>query len=444
MLGRSESFFRIFALMDRSMPSVITIFACLILGLSFINPILPPVIGIGEFTFRYIDVVTAFLLCIIFLKLPVWRFNFLRQGWWIIFKPLFPFVFYIGFSLGLVWIYAPSALWASIASYIRLVTTILIGWLIYMSIEKEEDLQFIVKSIVFFAEISVIFGVWQASFFSLKTLLTGRYGGFLGIGALGFISGLLIIWSAVVFIKGSFFSNWVVPLLSGLLGLFLSKSAAPILATILSIMFLYIVFINPNSLKNKLKLTGILTTGIIFSMIILLLLRTSDFMGLLGLKGGSWAQRLMIGYAALQIFFTHPFGVGWQASKTKEIIGDPNLNKILIQTFPEFPKHYFFLVEQTAIHNMYLQLLAELGIVGFLLFIYSVIQIAKTIADILKKTQNSFQYNQIALFCVVSLIYLLVWWNTKPLYGGHIESILAVSFLSIIARLYELESNNKK
>ena len=422
-----------------------TALASLMLGLAFVNRVLPPLIEVGEFTIRYIDIATALLAWVAFWKLYVQRISFFQDKWWVFFRPLVPFFIYAGLSIGLVRIYVPDVIWASVASYIRLVITILMGWLIYMSIEKEHDLELIVKSILIFATISIIFGIWQAFSESLERILIDRYGGFLGINNFGFVSGLLIVWSVVAFIYNTISLSSIITLLIGLFGLFLSKSATSIMAVIATILFLGIVLIRAKFSK-KMQIAAsisVLIVGIGLLIGILRVIRSSDLIGLLTLSGGSWAQRLILAYAALQIFFNHPLGVGWQASKTKAIIGDPNLNKTLMETFPQFHRGYFFVDYQLSLHNMYLQILAELGIIGFLLFIYGIAQIAKMLIDLTNKISAKSQLKQYAMFCAISLVYLLIWWNSRVLFGGHIESILAVSFLSIIAKIGQFEDRNK-
>jgi O-antigen ligase len=422
-----------------------TALASLMLGLAFINRVLPPLIEVGEFTIRYVDIATVLLVWVAFWKLYVQRISFFQDKWWIFFRPLIPFFIYAGLSIGLVQIYVPDVVWASVASYIRLVITILMGWLIYMSIEKEDDLELIVKSILIFATISIIFGIWQAFSEPLERILIDRYGGFLGINNFGFVSGLLIVWSVVAFIYNTISLSSIIALLIGLFGLFLSKSATSIMAVIATILFLGIVLIRAKFSKKMQIVASIsvLIVGIGLLIGILRVIRSSDLIGLLTLSSGSWAQRLILAYAALQIFFNHPLGVGWQASKTKAIIGDPNLNKTLMETFPQFDRGYLFVDYQLSLHNMYLQILAELGIIGFLLFTYGIARVAKMLITLTNKISAKSQLKQHAMFCAIGLVYLLIWWNSRVLFGGHIESILAVSFLSIIAKIGQFEDQNK-
>jgi O-antigen ligase len=416
----------------------------LVLSFAFINPsLLPPVMELGEFTVRYVDGATFLLIATIFLRLLVQRYTVFEQEWWVIFKPSFPFLTYIGLSLGLVWIYVPDVLSASIASYVRLMITILTGLLICISIKEEKDLRFITKVILMLAVASITIGSWEALIVPRKEMvIISRYGGILGYNTFGLVAGLLVLWSIIAYANRKPLLLWVIPLSSGLLGLFLSKSASSILATVGGVLFFQAIFARkalPQSTKVlKLVLGAII--GLVFTIWVMWLLRPADLIGFVNLSGGSWAQRLMIAYAAFQIFFAHPiFGVGWQASSTEAVIGNPALNEELMRVFSQLPRHYFFVERPTSLHNMYLQFLAELGIIGFLLFTYGVIRISKVVLKILGEIPPQYPFRQLVLFCAMGLIYLLIWWNTNPLYGGQTESMLAVGFLSLLAALWKLQ-----
>ena len=422
----------------------------LALSFAFINPsLLPPVMEVREFTVRYFDGAIVLLGIAIFLRLAVQRGKFLGQEWWIVFKPLLPFLIYVGMSLGLVWIYAPDVLLASVASYVRLVVTILLGFLIYMSIRNEKDVRMLTWVILMFTVASITVGTLEALAIPRRELLAaGRYGGLLGLNTFGLVAGLLVLWVVIAHVNRAPMLLWVIPLVVGILGLFLSKSGSSTLATIGSILFFWIAFSRRKGSAQGRRLLRLLLGGVVgipIAIWVLWFLRPGDFFGLVSLSGGSWAQRLMIAYAALQIFLAHPlFGVGWQASSTKAVIGDPTLNELLIQAFPRLPEHYFFLERPTSLHNLYMQLLAELGIIGFSLFAYGVVRVGKTVAGIVKQIPYHSPFRGLALFNAIGLIYLLIWWNTNPLFGGQTESIFAVTFLSLLAALWRVQRQSYK
>jgi hypothetical protein len=249
----------------------------LVLSFAFINPsLLPPVMELGEFTVRYVDGATFLLIATIFLRLLVQRYTVFEQEWWVIFKPLFPFLTYIGLSLGLVWIYVPDVLSASIASYVRLMITILTGLLICISIKEEKDLRFITKVIVMLAVASITIGSWEALIVPRKEMvIISRYGGILGYNTFGLVAGLLVLWSIIAYANRKPLLLWVIPLSSGLLGLFLSKSASSILATVGGVLFFQAIFARkalPQSTKVlKLVLGAII--GLVFTIWVMWLLK---------------------------------------------------------------------------------------------------------------------------------------------------------------------------
>ena len=151
-------------------------------------------------------------------------------------------------------------------------------------------------------------------------------------------------------------------------------------------------------------------------------------------ESGSFAHRLMIADAGLRIFRDHPIvGVGWRASATEAVIGTASLNAALMQTFNNLPSQYFFLEKPTSLHNMYIQLLAELGLIGFALFVHGTVRVGQAVKTILHAIPTASHEKMWARFDVLGLIFLLIWWNTNPLFGGQTESLLAFTFLGALA-----------
>lgn len=413
------------------------------LAFGFVSPsLLPPLGEVGPFTFRIPDAVMGILLtAILFRSLLTGKLKYARE-WWLVFSPLLGFFFYIGASLACVAFYVPSFVPDAVASYARLVTTIALSWLLCVSVRSRKDLDLLMRWIVLLALISVGIGIWEAwSSGGVQGALVGRAASLLGINTLGLVSGLLVLYG---FIVGRFrraLSTLALLVVLGLIGLILSKSVSSMLATFGSLAIGWVLSEKGRLLKRRATRAAIAATITApLSAAAIWLLRTADVQGLATLEGGSLAQRLMIAYAGLRIFTEHPiFGVGWQASSTSVFIGDPELNAILMAAFSAFPRHYFFFEQTTSLHNMYIQILAELGLIGFGLFLYGAIRTGRVVARILRELPEQSPYKRWATFCALGLVYLLIWWNTNPLYGGQIESILAFSFLSFLALLWRFE-----
>ena len=79
----------------------------------------------------------------------------------------------------------------------------------------------------------------------------------------------------------------------------------------------------------------------------------------------SYAQRTLLGYIGLKIFLDHPLtGVGWNGSSDEFAFG-PVLADAR-ERFPDEPDEAFPSTEHPwGVQNLYIQVLADLGVVGF-------------------------------------------------------------------------------
>ncbi|MEM1540880.1 MAG: O-antigen ligase family protein [Candidatus Bathyarchaeia archaeon] len=417
--------------------------ASVAIAFTFINPsLLPPVIEFGELTVRWIDISLVALCYILFLRTCMLRRLAGLKEWKKVFKPVLILIGYIGLSLLWVWLKTPDLFGVSFASFLRLGMTVFLGWLIFLSVSDEKDL-YLLKHFFLIGLLGTFgIGLWEAA---KMGLLARRYGGLLGVNSFGLISGLLVLYGWLKWRENHHIDGICIAAL-GVLGLIASKSASSILATSVTVALVWAgrkgfrLFYSYRFLRNA--IIGVVFIGL--SVLSIWWLRRSDVEGLLELAGGSFAQRLMIAYAALLIFSRNPLlGTGWQASGSHIYIGDPNLNVALMNKFASLPQHYFFIERPTSLHNMYLQLLAELGIVGFCIFLFAFVRLYKTFKEWLPDIRKVLPQQSLwAHFACMGLVFLLVWWNTNPLYGGQTESLLVVFFLSLLASIKRLSQEH--
>jgi O-antigen ligase len=82
----------------------------------------------------------------------------------------------------------------------------------------------------------------------------------------------------------------------------------------------------------------------------------------------TYVQRTMLAYLGWRIFLDHPFvGAGWQASAKEEQVYGDYLDDAR-REFPDTPEEAFPTPERPyGVQNAYIQALADLGIIGFLL-----------------------------------------------------------------------------
>ena len=70
---------------------------------------------------------------------------------------------------------------------------------------------------------------------------------------------------------------------------------------------------------------------------------------------------------------------------------------------------------------------------GFLLLIAVLITMGRGIAAILRSVRSNQRLYVAARAALVLLVVVLVWWNDNTLYGAQPESVLAATFLGILA-----------
>jgi len=87
------------------------------------------------------------------------------------------------------------------------------------------------------------------------------------------------------------------------------------------------------------------------------------------LEGSSFAQRVVLGYIGVRIFLDHPLvGIGWQATSERSSYG-PYLADAH-RRYPDVPDLSFPSPEHRwGVQDAYIQAAAELGVVGFVLFL---------------------------------------------------------------------------
>lgn len=415
-----------------------------VVGFAFVNPSrLPSLMELGPLSVRYVDVIFGILICTVAARMAIRRGIAVSTEFLRLFAPVLLFLLYIGISLLMVPISAPDFFAASVAAYMRLVLTGSFALVFHMALRDQWDMRFFNKALIAFVVATIVVGTFLvlAGIERGETkVLAGRSGGLLGLGSFGLVSGLLVLYA---FIKKDDSScrrlEWITSLILGLIGLSLAKSIAPILATAGAVaVYLAAVRSRRCGLPGLLRLAAIGTIMMLPAALALWTFRSHDVSGFVNLSGGSFAQRFMLAYAGLQIFLDNPLtGVGWQASTAKAVIVSPDLSAAAMERFPGLPTHHF--LESVSLHNMYVQFLAELGIIGFSLFVWVFFRTRKSVARIVKDVPPESPYRVWAQFYALGLIFLLIWWNTNPLFGGQTETILAFTFLAGLANVAELE-----
>lgn len=404
-------------------------------SLMFVNPgLLPPLAEAQGFTIRIIDAVAILLAAHVVLRI---LFGVRRRELTVsggrIFGLTAAFLAYIGLTLMIPLYLYPEHFPVAAISYVRLVSSFALGIMIYLLLRHSEDFSWIRRIIIAAAFMNGLVAIFQWIRFGAEFLFhpSLRVDGLLGPNGLGFVGSMLLVLSlSARSDTAARRQRWAekVGVSLGLLMLFLAKSASAIVAAGVGVALFLFLTRSPR-LTGKRLITSILALA--GGLAAILAFRWPDIVGLLKLSGGSFAHRLVVGYAAWLVFLQHPlFGVGWQTSWAPDVIANPDVSAQVRLHLGRLPTVLLPEENPTSVHNFYLQLLAELGVVGVALFAILVIVLIGECRKLLQSTSPAVR--AVAIHWTVILVMLAIWLNTNPLFGGQMAAyVLFLAFAAI-------------
>jgi O-antigen ligase len=144
-------------------------------------------------------------------------------------------------------------------------------------------------------------------------------------------------------------------------------------------------------------------------------------------------HRTVLATAGLELFRDHPVvGVGW--SRGPYEIGSEQIDRRLRTLFGSSVRPDFLPKESpVSVHNAYVEVLAEAGLVGFLCFVALLIAAVSGIRSLLRSVAGDPRVSACAWCATVLLVGVLVWWNDNALFGVQPETVLAATFLGMLA-----------
>lgn len=412
-------------------------FAWLVLVL--IHPALQTVAILGEVEIRLSDVLyLLFVLTCLLGKRPMSIRQVENKRRNDLFLSLCSFLFIAGASIFAGYLQGTNPPFSSAVSYAKLLQDASMAFLLPLFFNI--DFLFLSKTIrligwiCFFQVAVAVYEYWGglSVFFSDERMYRLRPEAAIGYNVLGLVSGITIIATIAVqkFRKtngkdlSAHFPSRVF-LVVGLVGLTVSGSIGSIVSTLLTVLYL-MYFFSKKKISLRMVFVGSLVSVFAFGVIILL--RFEDVIGVLKLEPSSQSARLLYAYLGLSIFLSHPFlGVGWQNSSF-QMVGSFFVDDA-INVFDKLPTAYFPLTQVTSVHNAYLGLLADIGIVGFILFAIVIYRTFKCLpSDVADK---------LLLRTIVKalLILILIWINSDYLYPGNTDFRLLWIFIGIAAGL---------
>jgi O-antigen ligase len=352
--------------------------------------------------------------------------------------PVLVFLGYTGLTLLYVAVVDQGRLPVSSVSWLRLVETASIGWLAVVFLRTSRDVTVVLSAIALGGAIGVIVAVAGGAGDADAGLLGTRGGGVLNPNTLGLVSGLLVLMGTFGALGPSLLHR--VPLaLWGGVGLVQSQSVGSLVGTSIAFLLGFAFMVAPGRrivAARALRAAMVLVVAVAVAYGVAVVIRPSNLPTSEQFRDSSAGQRTVVAAAGLEIAERNPIiGVGWRRSEQPEIIGDPDVNGELRARFPATRNDFFPDVSPTSVHNAYVQVTADLGLIGLGLLLFVVVSLGRQIGGVLRRATPRTQTWAQLWFMSWGLLLILIWWNDNPIFGGQTETVTPAVFIGAIAGL---------
>ena len=316
-----------------------------------------------------------------------------------------------------------------LVSLLRVIHTFLLAFLAASMIESHRDLRLVLAALVAGAVTGIVVAAFNGG-----DLLSARAEGELGKNPLGLVSGVLLLLAL--------FSRWSPNLRHPLaalavIGLFLAKSVASFVAAGVTVAVGAVLATSARAdtgaqQAGRVALAMGVTAIIVFTMV--QVFRPEQVPGSEDFDDRSATQRLVVAAAGIEIFERNPIvGVGWRQSTAPEVIGDREIANEVRRQFPDARPTFFPDVTPASVHNTYIQILADLGLIGFTLFAALLITLGVRIVALLRRLGHEHDLYPETFAMSLCLLAAVIWHNETPLFGGQVETVIPVLLVGMIA-----------
>jgi O-antigen ligase len=352
--------------------------------------------------------------------------------------PVLIFLGCVGLSLFYVSEVDPGRLSVSLVSWLRLVQTASLGWLAATFLRTKRDIAFVLGAIAVAGAITVVLALAGGAGHADAGPLGLRGGGVVNPNKLGLVSGLLLLMGTFGALGRSLVYR--APLvLVGVVGLVQSQSVASLVGTSVALLLGMSFMVAPArriiSLR-ALRTAAVLCVAIVVAYGLAAAIRPTNLPTSEDFQQSSASQRTVLGAAGLELAERHPLtGVGWRRSDEPEVIGDPDVTAELRARFKATKNEFFPDVSPRSVHNAYIQVLAELGLIGFGLFMFMLASLGWGVKKVLDRAPRGTPAWAQLWFMAWGLLLIVIWWNDNPIFGGQVETVIPAIFVGAIASL---------
>ena len=385
-------------------------------------------VDVGPVALRTIDLFWfGLVLWVIVIRAADGRASVRRIGqpqlaWWLI---------ALGISLFPIAVQSLGDATDPLVAWLRLVQTFSLLWLVPYAARDNDDHEWVFGAVELALFVEITRSVGDAV---LRGDFADRLAGANGPNTTGLLAALLIA-AAVHAPVPRRVPLRAAMLVAGATGLLMSRSlgATAAIAATLGIFGLRRVVGAKQSTRNALLAPVRIVLLVVAAVAIGASFRSENLPTSSGFQQSTTVHRAVLATAGLELFAENPIaGVGWQRSPA--VIDDPELNAQLRRRFgsainPEF------LPDQnpTSVHNTYIQVAAEAGLIGLVTFLMLLFAATRGIRGVLRSVRDDPPTYACARCALVLLVVILVWWNDNALFGAQPETVLAATFLGLLA-----------
>jgi O-antigen ligase len=325
-------------------------------------------------------------------------------------------------SLLYVWAVDPGRISTSAVSWIRIVQTFSIAYLAASVLRTRRDVLVTLGGLVLGTLITTTAALVEV-FKDPSAIFATRYEGFVGPNALGLLGGVMVVLG----VFGAFGPRWrgrIALILLGGVALLLGKSVGGMVGTGIAIgLGLALRYPSPPLHRATAIVCGV-GVSVVIAFGLVQWLRPSATPGSPDFRNSTTSQRTILAAAGLEIWSHHPLiGVGWRRSDSAEVISTRQINIALRTRFQDGRTDFFPDNHETSVHNSYVQVLAEFGVVGFAALIALLIAIGRGLRGVLASIPRGDPLWPLAWVLTLVVVLDLVYFNDTPLYGGQIETV---------------------
>jgi O-antigen ligase len=314
-----------------------------------------------------------------------------------------------------------------LVSLARLVATCSLIWLVPYAVRSPKQRTFVLKAMVLlgFAELC------RAVFVYVRLgKFPGRIYGANGPNAEGLIAAVVVI--AVVNLALFRPRTRVVMAVVALAVLVQTRSISSVVALMVVLGFYGLRVATARHPRTEALLRPARLLALLFGAVLVIsTLRPGDLPNQSQFVNSSTASRVTLAYAGWVIFTEHPLlGVGWQRSSATDVIGSESVVDAVKARFPDVREDLLPSGDSVTVHNAYVQILAENGVVGVLALLAVILGVRKGIRGLSTRGRPD---AAVIRTLVALLAVVLIWWNDNPIFGAQPESILFALLLGLLA-----------